>query len=88
MEFYFVLLRSRFVRDAQYIDTSNLSDEELEEFDSTDYRYDELWRDLEPTVFVSVVVAQSEKEACKNAAEKYYYNARSLYAVKMIPNQD
>lgn len=70
-----------YVRDAQLLDTSGLSDTEFETI--TSQETDELWKDMEPVPFIAIIEAASEDEACQKAAEQKRYDKRCLFAIKI-----
>lgn len=87
---YVVLMSSGYVRDAQifngdskYNDTK-ISDEEFEDVDMFDEESEKFWQDAETTIFAGIYVASSEEEACKMAADKNNYDARTLYAEEIM----
>ncbi len=80
---YVVCMNEEYVRDAQLLDTKNLSQEEFEGLDYYDSNNDDLWHDMEPNPFIAIVVADSEEDACKIAAEQKRYDSRCLYAIKI-----
>ncbi len=80
---YVVCMDESYVRDAQVLDTSDLSDKEFNNIDFMSCDIDELWHDMEPNPFIAIIEAESEDEACKIAAEQKRYDKRCLYAVKI-----
>ena len=80
---YVVCMNEGYVRDAQYLDTRNLTQEQFDELDYCDSDNDNLWRDMEPNPFIAIVEANSEEEACRKAAEQKRYDSRCLYATKI-----
>lgn len=80
---YVVCMNEEYVRDAQYLDTKNLSQKEFEGFDYYDSNNEDLWRDMEPNPFIAILEADSEEDACKIAAEQKRYDSRCLYAIKI-----
>lgn len=80
---YVVCMNEEYVRDAQYLDTKNLSQEEFDTFDYYDCESEELWRDMNPNPFIAIVEAMSEDEACQKAAEQKRYDKRCLFAIKI-----
>ena len=80
---YVVCMNEEFVRDAQLLDTRNLSQEEFDEFDYYSSENDDLWRDMEPNPFIAIVEANSEEDACKKAGTEKCYDSRCLYAIKI-----
>lgn len=80
---YVVCMNEDYVRDAQLLDTKNLTQEEFDDFDYTDCENEDLWVDMEPNPFIAIVEADSEKDACKIAAEQKRYDSRCLYAIKI-----
>jgi hypothetical protein len=77
---YVVCLDSSYIRDAQMFKAEELSDEEFFEADRYDEEHENYWCDCEPDVFVAVVGATSEEDACRIAGEKRRYDPRTLYA--------
>lgn len=80
---YVVCMNEEYVRDAQFLDTKNLSNEEFENFDYQNCENERLWVDMEPNPFIAIVEAVSEEEARKKAAEQKRYDYRCLYAIKI-----
>lgn len=80
---YVVCMNEEYVRDAQYLDTRDLSQDEFEEFDYYDSESEYFWRDMEPNPFIAVVEADSEECACKKTAEQHHYDNRCLFAIKI-----
>lgn len=80
---YVVCMNEEYVRDAQFLDTKNLSEEEFENFDYQSCENERLWLDMEPNPFIAIVEAVSEEEACQKAAELKRYDSRCLYAIKI-----
>lgn len=80
---YVVCMNEEYVRDAQFLDTKNLSNEEFENFDYQNCENERLWVDMEPHPFIAIVEAVSEEEARKKAAEQKRYDYRCLYAIKI-----
>ncbi len=88
-QMYIVCMDSSYVRDAQMVDTSKLSNKEFKDgFFFCTAEYDDLWHDMEPTPFIGVVGAKNEKQACRIAADKYRYDVRCLYAVQIPQNRE
>ena len=80
---YVVCMNEEYIRDAQYLDTKNLSQDEFDEFDYYNSNNEDLWRDMEPNPFIAIVEADSEEDACQKAAEQERYDSRCLYAIKI-----
>ncbi len=78
---YVVCMDDYYVRDAQLLDTSGLSDTEFETI--TSQETDELWKDMEPVPFIAIIEAASEDEACQKAAEQKRYDKRCLFAIEI-----
>jgi len=82
---YAVCVNPHFVRDAQLFNTQNMSDEEVQQADTSDRSYEPDWNDFgEPAPFVAVVAAENAEEACKKAAEDYNHDHRVLFAEEML----
>lgn len=81
---YVVCMDEVYVRNAELLDTTNLSDEVVNNL-SCFYNdeHEHLWLQMEPNPFIAVVEADSEESACLIAAEKYRYDSRCLYATKV-----
>lgn len=80
---YVVLMRSSCIRDAQFLDTNGLSDDEFydEELDlSSD---EDLWCDLEADAFIGIFEAESQDDACKMTSAETRFDSRSLYAIEV-----
>lgn len=80
---YVVCMNDEYVRDAEMLNTSELSDNEFNEIDFTSSEIDNLWKDMFPIPFIAVVEAVSKEAACKTAAEQQLYDWRCLYAIKI-----
>ena len=80
---YVVCMNENYVRDAQMLDTSELTDKEFQNFDYYSCENEHLWHDMEPNPFIAIIEAESEDEACKIAAEQKRYDKRCLYAIKI-----
>lgn len=80
---YVVCMDTVYVRDAQFLDTKDLSQDEFDEFDYYSSENEDLWKDMEPSPFVAIVEADSDESACKIAAKQMRYDARCLFATKI-----
>lgn len=80
---YAVCMNASYVRDAQMLDTSELSDEQFSNIDFMSSDVDELWHDMEPNPFIAIIEAESEEEACEKVAKQNRYDSRCLYAIKI-----
>lgn len=80
---YVVCMDTVYVRDAQFLDTKGLSQDEFDEFDYYSSENDGLWIDIEPTPFVAIVEADSEDSACTTAAKQAQFDRRCLFATKI-----
>lgn len=82
---YVVCLSSSWIRDAQYIDTTGLNDDEFSDCDVNPYSpdYDWLWCDIDFNAFIGVVEASCANDACNIASIKYGYDVRTLYAERV-----
>ncbi len=78
---YVVCMDPQYVRDAQMLNTQEMTDEEFENIDWQSSELDDNWHDMEPTPFIAVVCALSEEEALLLAAKKYRYDKRCLFAL-------
>lgn len=77
---YVVCMDNSFIRDAQMFKGDELGDEEFFEADIHDEKHEKYWYDCEPNVFIAVVNATSEEEACQIAGKQQRYDHRTLYA--------
>ena len=77
---YVVCMDSSYIRDAQMFNAEELGDEEFFEADIHDVEYENYWCGCDPDVFIAVVKATSEEDACRIAGEKRRYDPRTLYA--------
>lgn len=82
MSLFIVYMDSSYVRDAQYLNTSGLSDEEFEQCMNNPGEY-ENWSDIEPAVYIDMVNAESEEEARRIAGEKNDCDFRILSAMEI-----
>ena len=80
---YVVCMNKVYVRNAEFLDTGNLSQKEFEEFDYYNSENDDLWCDIEPNPFIAIVEAASEEDAREKAGERTRYDSRCLYAIKI-----
>ena len=80
---YVVCMDPVYVRDAQFLDTRALSQDEFDEIDYFSLKNEDLWIDMEPSPFVAIVEADSDESACKIAAKQMRYDARCLFATKI-----
>ena len=80
---YVVCIDSSFVRDAQFLDTVDLSQESFEEHDHYDVESEDLWKDMDPYPFVAIIEADSKDSACKIVAKQKHYDRRCLFAIKI-----
>ncbi len=80
---YVVCMNSVYVRDAQFLDTRDLSQDVFDEFDYYSPENEDQWIDMEPSPFVAIVEADSNESACKIAAKQKYFDARCLFATKI-----
>ncbi len=77
LKLFIVCMDSSYVRDAQMLDTRDLSDEEFAE--STDS--EELWHDMEPTPYIDCVLAENKHSACETVGKNKRYDPRCLFAI-------
>lgn len=84
---YAVLIDEAYIRDAQLIDTSELSDNEFANLDLGSVDVENLCRDIEPRHLVDIVKADNSDEAVQNAAKTHRCDARVLYA-ELIPRDE
>lgn len=80
---YVVCMNESYVRDAQRVNSDELSHEEFDEIDFYDLENDDMWMDMEPVPFIDIVEADSEEEACKIAGEVSRYDYRLLFAIQI-----
>ena len=76
---YTVCIDSSYLRDTQYFNPRGLSDETFEYMGTDDENY---WGDIGLNAFVDIVVANSEKDACRKVANKHGYDERTMFAVE------
>lgn len=76
---YIITIGSSFIRDAQYADTTELPDSEIEGI-YMDSDLDYLWKDFYPEHFLGVIEASSKEEAIEKAASVRKHNPRILKA--------
>ncbi len=77
---YNVCMDPAYVRDAQMIDTSGLTDDELENLDFSSEETEDLCHDIEPYSFIGTFIAGTEEEAVRIAAKEKRYDPRVLFA--------
>lgn len=80
---FVVCMNDEYVRDAEILDTSELSDKEFNNIDFTSSDLDVYWKDMFPIPFIAIVEAVSKEDACQKAAELKHYDRRCLYAIKI-----
>ena len=80
---FVVCMNDEYVRDAEMLDTSELSDKEFNNIDFMSSDLDVYWKDMFPIPFIAIVEAVSKEAACKKAAEQKHYDSRCLYAIKI-----
>lgn len=80
---YVVCMDTVYVRDAQFLDTQDLSQAAFDEFDYYDSENDDRWKDMVPYPFVAIVEADSEDSACTIAAKRAQFDRRCLFAIKI-----
>ncbi len=76
---YIITIGSSFIRDAQYADTTELPDSEIEGI-YMDSDLDYLWKDFYPEHFLGVIEASSKEEAIEKAASVRKHDPRILKA--------
>ena len=81
---YVVCMNPEYVRDAQMLDTKEMTCKEFEEIDWQSSELDEFWHDMEPIPFIGVVEAEDKELAIAIASRKYRYDDRCLYVAKEI----
>ena len=81
---YVVCMNPEYVRDAQMLDTKEMTCKEFEELDWLSSELDDKWHDMEPIPFIGVVEAEDKELAIAIASRKYRYDDRCLYAAKEI----
>ena len=81
---YIVCMNAEYVRDAQMLNTTEMTDEEFDGIDWLSSELDDNWHDMAPIPFIGVVEAESEDLALEIAASKYRYDVRCLYVAHMI----
>ena len=81
---YNVLMDETYIRDAQMIDTTNLTDDELFNLDFSAPETEDLCHDIEPRHLVATIAAESEDEAIDEAAKACRYDRRVLYAEEIV----
>ena len=81
---YVVCMNPEYVRDAQMLDTKEMTCKEFEELDWQSSELDEFWHDMEPIPFIGVLEAEDKELAIAIASKKYRYDDRCLYVAKEI----
>lgn len=76
---YIITIGSSFIRDAQYADTTELPDSEIEGI-YMDSDLDYLWKDFYLEHFLGVIEASSKEEAIEKAAAFRKHDPRILKA--------
>lgn len=82
-QMYAVCIDESYIRDAQYFNPEELSDDEMSEMDIHGIDGDSYWECICPNAFIGIVSATSEEEAVRRASEEYGYDQRVLYAVRV-----
>ena len=80
MKLYVVCMDSHWIRDAQMFDTKELNDEQFSDLDPFSDENTDRWYDIDPSVFIDMIMAESEEIACRMIAVKHRYDYRQLYA--------
>ena len=83
---YVICMDANYVRDAQMIDTKEMTQEEFENIDWLSCEIEHDWHDMAPTPFIGIIEAQNEDEAIEKAAEQYRYDSRCLYGIEITNN--
>lgn len=89
MKKYVVLMKDKYLRDTQLIDTVDIPNDEFEKMDVSSSQFDHLWRDCCGSMYVGIVKAKNEKEAidiaaCFSKDRKYCrYDPRCLSAIEV-----
>ncbi len=76
---YIITIGSSFIRDAQYADTTELPDSEMESI-YMDSDLDYLWKDFYPEHFLGVIEASSKEEAIEKTVSVKKHDPRILKA--------
>ena len=81
-QLYIVLMDDSYVRDTEFMDTEDLSEEEFQElWDSDDPYLTGNWVTLEGVIpYIGMCLADSPEEAVRLCAGENCYDPRSLYA--------
>lgn len=83
MDYYVVCVDSKWIRNAEILDTDGLSDDDLVDIYLYDEEYERRWHTMEPMPFIEVVKAETEEKACEIAAGSTGHDPRCLYAIKI-----
>lgn len=81
-----VVMDESYIRDAQMVDTSGLSEDEFDELDLYSPKADDLAHDIEPRHLVGIFCADTADDAIKTAAKEKRYDSRVLYAEPVLTN--
>lgn len=81
MKLYVVCIDSHWIRDAQMLDTRDMTDDRMNDFDPFSNENNDRWYDIKPTAYIGMIVAESQTDACRMIANKYRYDHRTLYAI-------
>ncbi len=79
MNLYIVCMDSQWIRDAQMLDTRDMIDEQMIDFDL--FSDDNCWYDAEITAYIGMIAAASGTDAFRRIAGKYGFDHRTLYAI-------
>ena len=79
---YVVCIDESYLRDTQYFNSESLSDEEFEESENG-LDVENCWVDVGLNAFVDIVTAASSEEARQKAANKWNYDARTMFATEI-----
>ena len=79
-ELFNVFMDPYYIRDAQMIDTSGLTDDELQNLDFSSEETENLCHDIEPYAYIGTFLAESEDEAVQIAGKEKRYDPRVLFA--------
>ena len=83
---YVVCIDESYLRDTQYFNAEDLSDEEFEE-SGNGLDTENCWCDVGLNAFVDIVSAGSNEDACEIAAEKWGYDKRTMFATEVRKNK-
>ncbi len=81
LSLFLVFINSLYIRDTQIFNLdAKITNEEFEKIDIMDLKYEDMWEDFNPNIYVGTYLASSEQDACEVASNETNYDKRILIA--------